>query len=99
MLIDCDTCAVRGDACAGCIVTVLLGATHTGHHPLPGDTVAVAAATDVGCSAGSGPGGHRPRGLDWDDTERAALRVLADSGLVPPLRLVPSRMTPRRATG
>jgi hypothetical protein len=24
MLIDCDSCAVRGDACAGCVMTVLL---------------------------------------------------------------------------
>ena len=26
MLIDCDTCAVRGPACGDCVVTVLLGA-------------------------------------------------------------------------
>ncbi|MPQ97661.1 hypothetical protein GB931_06950 [Modestobacter sp. I12A-02628] len=26
MLIDCDTCTVRGDGCADCVVTVLLGA-------------------------------------------------------------------------
>lgn len=25
MLIDCDTCTVRGDACTDCVVTVLLG--------------------------------------------------------------------------
>ena len=25
MLIDCDNCAVRGAACADCVVTVLLG--------------------------------------------------------------------------
>jgi len=25
MLIDCDTCAVRGLACGDCVVTVLLG--------------------------------------------------------------------------
>jgi hypothetical protein len=25
MIIDCDTCAVRGPACADCVVTVLLG--------------------------------------------------------------------------
>ena len=58
MLIDCDTCAVKGPACSGCVVTVLLGST--------------------------------PDGINWDDTERAALGVLADSGLVPPLRLVPT---------
>ncbi|WP_173079365.1 hypothetical protein [Phytohabitans rumicis] len=26
MLIDCDRCAVRGDACRGCLVTALLDA-------------------------------------------------------------------------
>ncbi len=26
MLIDCDTCTVRGEGCADCVVTVLLGA-------------------------------------------------------------------------
>lgn len=25
MLIDCDRCEVRGDACADCVITVLLG--------------------------------------------------------------------------
>jgi hypothetical protein len=25
MVIDCDTCAVRGDACRDCVVSVLLG--------------------------------------------------------------------------
>ena len=58
MHIDCDTCAVRGAACGGCVVTALLGCT--------------------------------PDGVEWDETERAALGVLADSGLVPPLRMVPT---------
>lgn len=26
MLVDCDTCAVRGHGCADCVVTVLMGA-------------------------------------------------------------------------
>ncbi len=26
LLIDCDTCTVRGDACGDCVVTVMLGA-------------------------------------------------------------------------
>ena len=26
MIVDCDTCAVRGDACKDCVITVLLGA-------------------------------------------------------------------------
>ncbi len=62
MLVDCDTCIVRGAACSGCVITVLLGAP--------------------------------PEGIEWDESERAAIGVLAGSGLVPPLRLVtpmPSR--------
>jgi hypothetical protein len=54
VIIDCDTCTVRGLACGDCVVTVLLGP---------------------------------PAVLDAD--EERALGVLADSGLVPPLRLVP----------
>jgi hypothetical protein len=26
MIVDCDTCAVRGDACQECVISVLLGA-------------------------------------------------------------------------
>ncbi|GAA4548419.1 hypothetical protein [Amycolatopsis samaneae] len=26
LIVDCDRCAVRGDACADCVVSVLLGA-------------------------------------------------------------------------
>ncbi|KAA2256557.1 hypothetical protein F0L68_26350 [Solihabitans fulvus] len=26
MIIDCDTCVVRGDACRDCVISVLLGA-------------------------------------------------------------------------
>jgi hypothetical protein len=61
MLIDCETCAVRGPACGDCVVTVLLGAP-------PADT-----------------GG----GMELDGAEQAAIAVLAGSGLVPPLRLLP----------
>jgi hypothetical protein len=59
MLIDCDSCAVRGPACGDCVVSVLLGAP--------------------------------PTGVELDDAEREALRNLAEAGLVPRLRLVPSR--------
>jgi hypothetical protein len=54
VIIDCDSCEVRGLACDDCVVSVLLG-------------------------------GPRP---ELDDGERAAIGVLAESGLVPPLRLV-----------
>ena len=55
LVIDCDTCAVRGLACHDCVVTVLLG-------PPPEQ----------------GFGAEEERALD----------VLADSGLVPKLRMV-----------
>jgi hypothetical protein len=55
VLIDCDSCLVRGLACHDCVVTVLLG-------PPP----------EVG----------------FDEDEQRALEVLADSGLVPHLRMV-----------
>ncbi len=55
VLIDCDTCVVRGLACHDCVVTVLLG-------PPP----------EVG----------------FDEEEQRALSVLAESGLVPQLRMV-----------
>lgn len=67
MHIDCDHCAVKGTACSGCVVTVLLGST--------------------------------PEGIEWDEAERSAIGALAESGLVPPLRLVPVRRTGHRAAG
>lgn len=67
MHIDCDHCAVKGPACSGCVVTVLLGST--------------------------------PEGIEWDESERAAIGALAESGLVPPLRLVPVARSRHRAAG
>jgi hypothetical protein len=58
MIIDCDSCEVRGLACGDCVVSYVLGPIEWG--------------------SGSGIA----------DEERAALAVLADSGLLPPLRLV-----------
>lgn len=37
MLIDCDSCAVRGLACGDCVVTVLLGAPPEGVELDPAD--------------------------------------------------------------
>ena len=65
MLIDCDSCEVRGLACSDCVVTVLLGA---------------------------------PPELQLDVDQQRAIGVLADTGLVPPLRLAP-RAAPRREAG
>ena len=53
MIIDCDSCAVRGLECGDCVVTVLL----------------------------RGP-------ADLDAREQAAIAVLAEAGMLPPLRLV-----------
>jgi hypothetical protein len=53
--IDCDTCMVRGPACADCVVSVLLGP---------------------------------PPETGFDPDAARALEVLAESGLVPPLRMV-----------
>ena len=68
MLIDCDTCAVRGRACGDCVVTVLLGAE-------------------------AGPASP----VELDSAECAAIEALAGSGLVPPLRLVPTEAPPESA--
>ena len=37
--------------------------------------------------------------VDLDPEEQAALSALADSGLVPPLRLIPGRLIPARLVG
>ena len=76
MIVDCDGCAVRGPACSDCVVSVLLGMPPVREDPGP--------------AAGRAPrGGAAGTAGDLDDAERAALGVLAGSGLVPPLRLVP----------
>lgn len=65
MVIDCDACLVRGPACAGCVVSVMLGAP--------------------------------PDGVELDEAEERALRVLADAGMVPRLRLVTSESRRHRS--
>lgn len=82
MIIDCDSCAVRGDACRDCVVGVFLG--------VPG-SVSVRPVADH--SAPNLPSGAGV--LQLDAPERRALDVLADQGLVPRLRLVAAE--PRRA--
>ena len=67
MIVDCETCVVRGPACGDCVVTFLLG---------PPDSLLL-------------------DGLP--SAEMTALAVLADSGLVPPLRLVPREPQPLSA--
>ena len=83
MIVDCDSCEVRGNACGDCVIGVLLG--------LPG--------VPREGRDGSEPGIDGPSGastVQLDAPERRALEVLADQGLVPRLRLVaaPSRRMP-----
>ena len=81
MLIDCDRCVVRGDACRECVVGVLLGVPEVPRRA-GGDAV----RRPPGAPA-----------LQLDAPERRALEVLADQGLVPRLRLVagPEGAVPR----
>ncbi|MGK5113437.1 MULTISPECIES: hypothetical protein [unclassified Geodermatophilus] len=91
MFIDCDTCTARGDGCADCVVTVLLGAPPgwQGTDPtvVPMTARRGPAAEDVVVPA---PGVV----VEFDEVERRAVRALADGGLVPPLR---HQTSPRRA--
>ena len=81
MLIDCDTCTLRGTGCADCVVTVLLGAPPgwQGVDPVvvpmagrPRTPEPFPAAEDVVLP---------PPGVvvEFDDVERRAVRALADS--------------------
>ncbi|NEK60358.1 hypothetical protein GCU56_21100 [Geodermatophilus sabuli] len=87
MFIDCDTCTARGAGCTDCVVTVLLGAPPGWQGadptvvPLTGREGAVPlAAEDVVVVPRPGVV------VEFDEVERRAVRVLADAGLVPPLR-------------
>lgn len=48
MIVDCDTCAVRGDACGGCVITALLGAPPNGVRLDPVERRAIDALADAG---------------------------------------------------
>ncbi|MGQ0574656.1 MAG: hypothetical protein ACT4RN_10705 [Pseudonocardia sp.] len=67
MIIDCDSCDVRGIACGDCVIGVLLGPPEQAGGPV----------------------------VRLDHSERRALDVLADQGLVPRLRLVAPPVCPR----
>ncbi|MDL5156845.1 hypothetical protein [Actinomycetospora termitidis] len=74
MIIDCDRCVVRHQACDDCVVGVLLG-------------VPEVPARDEQPREPAAPGAPLP--LEFGPVERRALEVLADHGLIPHLRLVP----------
>jgi hypothetical protein len=79
VIIDCDACEVRGDACGECVIGVLLGAPGAG----AGGPVLPAVEVPSGAPV-----------VQFDAPERRALDVLADQGLVPRLRLVPRPTRP-----
>ncbi|RYV50319.1 hypothetical protein [Pengzhenrongella frigida] len=78
MIIDCGRCAVRGAACADCVVTFL---TIEVREPIEVDRDCVVVDLDAAVAGLDGAA------VDLDGAEQAALEVLASSGLVPPLRL------------
>jgi len=86
MLIDCDSCAVRGPACGDCVVSVLLG-----QPAMPQRATDPAALTAPG----------RQDGGPWQigAEDRRALAVLAAAGMVPRLRLVPRHDDDDRRAG
>jgi hypothetical protein len=85
MIIDCDSCTVRGAACSDCVVTFLTipvrPAAGWGERGRP-----VGAAPSPAAAPAAHDGAAHP--VELDDGERAAIDVLASSGLVPPLRMV-----------
>lgn len=84
MVIDCDSCAVRGRACGDCVVGVLMGTPEV-DRPVPYLPV------DMAVPQGSTPASEPQRlsePLHLSEPERRALEVLADQGLIPRLRLV-----------
>lgn len=48
MLIDCDSCTVRGHACGDCVITVLLGVPPVGVELDAADQAAISALADQG---------------------------------------------------
>lgn len=96
MIIDCDECAVRGPACADCVVTVLLGGppdevlgdpARPAHGRRPAPYVLEPGLVDLEPERY----GLEPGLVDLDETERWAVGNLAAAGLVPPLRMVSLR--------
>lgn len=73
MIIDCGSCTVAGAACDDCVVTVLLGPMPAVQRP-PEATPACAEVV--------------PAPPEIPDEHAAAVAVLAETGLIPPLRLV-----------
>ena len=75
MIIECDSCEVRGHACGDCVIGVLLGSPAPGPSDVEYDTASPSGAPIV----------------QLDAPEQRAFDVLAEQGLVPRLRLVATR--------
>jgi hypothetical protein len=92
MLIDCDTCTVRGTGCTDCVVTVLLGAPPGWQGADPVVLSLTSRTRPDAADPGEGPAAEDvvvpPPGVvvEFDEVERRAVRALAECGLVPPLR-------------
>ena len=96
MFIDCDTCTARGTGCSDCVVTVLLGAP-PGWQGTDPSVVPMAARRDDGPTAEDVVVVPPGVVVEFDEVERRAVRVLAEAGLVPPLRHQPApRPVPTR---
>ncbi|MGC9667264.1 hypothetical protein ACNTMW_11995 [Planosporangium sp. 12N6] len=76
MLIDCDTCRARGQACEGCVVNMLFGPAHRGIRP----------DTDVGADDEA-----ERRALQVLADAGFEVTVLSREDSRPRLRLVPPR--------
>ena len=99
MYIDCDTCTARGTGCGDCVVTVLLGAP-PGWQGADPTVVPLTSRRDDGPTAEDVVVVPRPGVVvEFDEVERRAVRVLADYGLVPPLRHQPAAPRPTRQVG
>ncbi len=74
MVIDCDRCEARGLACGNCAVTVIVGQ---------------GVGQGAGAGAGEGAGAGAGEGAELGPAEPRALTVLANAGMIPPLRYAP----------
>ena len=96
MIIDCDTCVVRHQACDDCVVGVLLGLPEVpardGEVARPGGTGEPGRPREP-----AEPGAPLP--VEFGPVERRALEVLADHGLIPHLRLVTAAAPESRPGG
>jgi hypothetical protein len=98
VLIDCDTCTVRGQGCDDCVVTVLLGAPPGWQDHSP-TVVPLTPRTSVVTQRPDAPPAAAPAVVELDDVEHEAVRALADFGLVPPLRHQDAQGTRRTPDG